>query len=83
VREIRTLRARWRELETEPRSLLNGHEGGNPGYSQASVLTGHRASSRPYQAALGEMWKHLALIGPHDRLPSRPPYQVLMLTNSF
>ena len=34
-------------------------------------------------AALGEMWKHLALIGPHDRLPSRPPSQVLMLTNSF
>ncbi|MCZ6759915.1 MAG: hypothetical protein O7D29_06020, partial [Gemmatimonadetes bacterium] len=27
---------------------LNGHEGGNPGYRQASVLMGHRASSRPY-----------------------------------
>ena len=50
MREIRTLRARWRELETEPRTRLNGHAGGNPGYSQASVLTGHRASSRPYQA---------------------------------
>ena len=37
----------WRELETEPRTGLNGHAGGNPGYSQASVLTGHRASSRP------------------------------------
>jgi hypothetical protein len=34
VREIRTLRARWRGLETEPRTSLNGHEGGNPGYSQ-------------------------------------------------
>jgi hypothetical protein len=43
------LRARWRELETELRTRLNGHEGGNPGYSQADVLTGHRASSRPYQ----------------------------------
>ncbi len=42
------LRAKWRELETELRTGLNGHEGGNPGYSQASVLTGHRASSRPY-----------------------------------
>ena len=42
------LRARWRELETEPRTRLNGHEGGNPGYGQADVLTGHRASSRPY-----------------------------------
>ena len=50
MREIRTLRARWRELETELRTRLNGHEGGNPGYSQAGVLTGHRASSRPYQA---------------------------------
>ena len=49
MREIRTLRARRRELETEPRTGLNGHAGGNPGYSQASVLTGHRASSRPYR----------------------------------
>jgi hypothetical protein len=48
VREIRMLRARWRELETEPRTRLNGHAGGNPGHSQARVLTGHRASSRPY-----------------------------------
>ena len=49
MREVRTLRARWRELETEPRTRLHGHEGGNPGYSQADVLTGHRASSRPYR----------------------------------
>ena len=52
MREIRTLRARRRELETEPRTGLNGHAGGNPGYSQASVLTGHRASSRPYNYSL-------------------------------
>ena len=32
MREIRTLRAMWRALETEPRSLLNGHEEGNLGY---------------------------------------------------
>ena len=38
MREIRTLHAMWRELETELRTLLNGHEGGNPGYGQASVL---------------------------------------------
>jgi hypothetical protein len=36
--DIRTLRAKWRELETELRTLLNGHEGGNSGYGQASVL---------------------------------------------
>ena len=34
VREIRTLRARWRGLETESRITLAGHEGGNPGYRQ-------------------------------------------------
>jgi NADPH:quinone reductase-like Zn-dependent oxidoreductase len=34
VRQIRTLRARWRELETGLRTLLGGHEGGNPGYRQ-------------------------------------------------
>ena len=35
VKEILMLRAKWRELETEPRTRLDGHEGGNPGYSQA------------------------------------------------
>jgi hypothetical protein len=34
VRQIRTLRARWRELETGLRRLLGGHQGGNPGYRQ-------------------------------------------------
>ena len=34
MREIRMLRAKWRELETEPRTSLAGHEGGNPGYRQ-------------------------------------------------
>ena len=32
MREIRTLRAMWRALETELRSLLNGHEEGNLGH---------------------------------------------------
>jgi hypothetical protein len=36
VREIRTLRATWRALETGPRKFLNGHEGGNAGYSQGA-----------------------------------------------
>ncbi len=34
MREIRTLRARRRGLETELRITLHGHEGENPGYSQ-------------------------------------------------
>ena len=48
MREIRMLRAMWRELETGPRWALLGHEGGNPGYGQGCILTGNRASSRPY-----------------------------------
>ena len=32
MREIRTLRAMWRVLETEPRQFLTGHEEGNLGY---------------------------------------------------
>jgi len=36
VREIRLLRAMRRALETESRSFLNGHEGGNAGYSQGT-----------------------------------------------
>ena len=84
MREILMLRAKWRELETEPRTWLNGHEGGNPGYSQASVLTGHRASSRPYIAfplpicrSLSRIWlkrttwPHNALFGEVNRYPAK------------
>jgi hypothetical protein len=38
VREIRTLRAMWRALETEPRQVLNGHERGNPGHKPRMSL---------------------------------------------
>ena len=34
MREIRTLRAMWRGLETGSRFSLHGHEGGNSGHSQ-------------------------------------------------
>jgi hypothetical protein len=50
VREIRMLRAMWRALETGPRQVLNGHEGGNPGYKPRMSLRANRASARPYQA---------------------------------
>ena len=38
VREIRTLRAMWRVLETEPRQFLTGHEEGNLGYMPRKCL---------------------------------------------
>ena len=37
MREIRTLRAMWRVLETESRQFLNGHEEGNLGHSQGGA----------------------------------------------
>ena len=37
MRQIRMLRAMWRELETGLRRLLHGHEGGNPGHSQGAA----------------------------------------------
>ena len=38
MREIRTLRAMWRALETGLRQLLNGHEEGNLGYKPRRSL---------------------------------------------
>jgi hypothetical protein len=45
VREIRTLRARRRGLETESRIILAGHAGGNPGYRQGRPYGPPRQSS--------------------------------------
>ena len=68
MREIRTLRAMWRALETELRQLLNGHEEGNLGYkprrnlrATAPALDPTGLSTlieplRPYDAPLGENW---------------------------
>ena len=46
MRETRMLRAMWRALEKESRSFLNGHEGGNAGYSQGTSygFTGQRST---------------------------------------
>ncbi len=45
MREIRTLRVKWRGLETESRTTLPGHEGGNPGYRQGESCGLPRQSS--------------------------------------
>ena len=45
VREIRTLRAKRRGLETKSRITLPGHEGGNPGDRQGESYEPPRQSS--------------------------------------
>ncbi len=45
MREIRMLRAMWRALETGLRKVLNGHEGGNAGYSQGTSYESARQRS--------------------------------------
>jgi len=64
VREIRMLRAMRRELETEPRRLLNGHAGGNPGHSQGGSYGPLRQfPTLPRLAQWTILWRH-ALIHP-------------------
>jgi hypothetical protein len=59
VREIRTLRAMWRALETGTRQLLNGHEGGNPGYKPRMSLRANAPVLDPTRALRREqsLWK--------------------------
>jgi hypothetical protein len=52
VREIRTLRAMWRALETGLRQLLNGHEEGNLGYKQRRNLRATAPALDPTTRAL-------------------------------
>jgi hypothetical protein len=60
VREIRTLRAMWRALETELRQLLNGHEEGNLGYKPRRNLRATAPALDPTTAR-------------SDRTPSHTP----------
>ena len=57
MRQIRMLRAMWRELEKGLRRLLNGHAGGNPDTAK-ELPTGYRASSRPYRPASVRETRH-------------------------
>ncbi len=69
MREIRTLRAMRRELETEPRRVLFGHEGGNPGHSQG-VPYGPPPSSRPYRGTIVCGSAELFHLAPYHRMSS-------------
>ena len=55
MREICTLRARWRGLETELRTSLHGHKGGNPGYGQGMPY-GPPRQSPTLPEAYGPWW---------------------------
>ena len=56
MREIRMLRAMWRVLETEPRTFLNGHAGGNAGYSQGvSYGSPRQRSTLPFVEVTDEI----------------------------
>jgi hypothetical protein len=63
VREIRTLRAMWRALETEPRQVLNGHEEGNLGHKPRRSLRAAAPALDPtrhqkrQQSLDGTLWR--------------------------
>ena len=57
MREIRTLGATWRGLETDLRRLLNGHEKGNLGYKPRRNLRGTAPVLDPSLTRI-QMWKN-------------------------
>ena len=62
MREIRTLRAMWRGLETGLRRLLHGHEGGNPGHSQGAAYGLPRQfPTLPGCTICGAQWPHYGI----------------------
>jgi hypothetical protein len=80
VREIRMLRAMWRALETDSRSFLNGHEGGNAGYSQGTSygFTRHRSTLPGW---MGFSCKHNN--GKLSRFLGKRSFQATFLDNSI
>ena len=68
MREIRTLRAMWRALETGPRRILNGHEEGNLGHKPRRNL---RAAAPALDPTGIQPWKGCVGDGPHRPLPAR------------
>ena len=58
MREICTLGARWRGLETDLRQLLNGHEEGNLGYKPRRNLRGTAPVLDPTAVPLVRRFKH-------------------------
>src|SRR3954447_603516 len=69
VREIRTLRAMWRALETGSRQVLNGHEGGNPGHKPRMSLRATAPVLDPTRRQLSTIDRIEATFGPAWGLP--------------
>ena len=65
MREIRTLRAMWRALETELRQLLNGHKEGNLGYKPRRNLRATAPALDPttsyFASGSGRTWNFTIL----------------------
>jgi len=58
----------WRTLETELRTILTGHEGGNPGYKPRTILRATAPASDPtVDHVAGGYWMGVSL----DRLGRR------------
>jgi hypothetical protein len=61
VREIRTLRAMWRALETEPRQFLSWHAEENLGYKPSRSLRAAAPVLDPYRPTSPKFFDPAAL----------------------
>ena len=64
MREIRTLRAMWRALETELRQLLNGHKEGNLGYKPRRNLRATAPALDPTTPSRTPLFAFLPTVSP-------------------
>ena len=67
MREIRTLRAMWRALETGLRQFLNGHDEGNLGYKPRRSL---RAAAPVLDPTGLSIWRARLQVAQRHRSPS-------------
>ena len=68
MREIRTLRAMWRALETGLRQFLNGHEEGNLGYKPRKSLRAAAPVLDPTSGVCSNAIRRATRMGPSWRI---------------
>ena len=83
MREIRMLRAMWRGLETEPRTSLHGHEGGNPGHSQGMPYGPPRQSSTLPRSGLRRLRRANGTNAPDQRRQSHLAARLVLAGRRF